>query len=464
MPRIRNPDENAIDWTGARRAPPQPVEALDLTVGEAPRPANDLGMQRARRPHGQHHGDPSDRPIQFRSEPDIDRHQYWAAFTTAAAHAKSSHDDMAIKLLRMQNAEHDSQLGALGFNTPRGWEGDLTTLTEMQRVPLQNGVSVGSLFKSEQLQLDKHDRTAIGAGADAVKAGRGGEDGIEMRGNETNLADKKLDTTNKEVKRLLKVVEGAKERVQTAMLAIEGYELKNKASDVREEIEALRSQASTVQEVVGVLTDYVAGAFHAMAGDVGDAVEKAGSVAAAFLGTINTRKIDTAMSKLAGIETRIKTVEGKQLASGLLAARIDLQGAQIGLDKAGGDLETALGERRLAYNRLALTTAEALPCPESSRKKIAGVLAAIPLVEIVVSRARGLSSVATAPAYNEVAGRGLGMAKTNGLPVADRFIRACGELDHVALFAQTMEGEWRRRLEQLVSVKRQILGERAGER
>lgn len=84
--------------------------------------------------------------------------------------------------------------------------------------------------------------------------------------------------------------------------------------------------------------------------------------------------------------------------------------------------------------------------------------------EIVVSRARGLTSSSSTPSYSEFAGRGLGVAKANALPVADRFLRACAELGHVALFAQTLEGDWTRRLEQLVAVKRQILGDGPGDR
>ncbi|MFN0249181.1 MAG: hypothetical protein ACKV2T_20020 [Kofleriaceae bacterium] len=207
----------------------------------------------------------------------------------------------------------------------------------------------------------------------------------------------------------------------------------------------------------------MSGVAFAVSGDVGDAIDKAGAIAAPLIGHVNDGKIDHAIEKLTKLEKQVKTTDAQMLMAELTGTRADVEGAKAGVQESGGKLQAELSHRRIAYNTLALTTADHLPCPESSRKKIAGILAAIPLVEIVVSKARGLNQACTPPLYSEMAGRGLGMAKANGLPVADRFLRACGELAHVKLYASSIEGDWTQRLSALISVKQQILGQRPGD-
>lgn len=463
LPRVRHSDENPIDWSNQRHAPPQPVRSLDLNVGEAPKPANDISTQ-ARPPMPRHHGDPSDRPIPFQPEPDLDRHRYWSAFRSAATHAQLHHDDMGIRLIRMKSAQHDTQLGALGFDVERGWEGDLATLTEKQHVPLKNGATVGSLFgKDNNLKLDKHDQAAIKTGANAVDRGKGGEDGIQMRGLETQRADERLHAANEGVKKEFHALDGARARLERAILAIETFELQGKADDVRAEIQSLRDETGSAREIVELLSNIASGVAFALSGEVGDAIDKAGAIAATLIGHLNDGKIDRAVAKLTKLEKKVKTTEAQGLMAELTGTRADVEAAKAGVKQSGAFLQSALTDRRIAYNKLALTTGSHLPCPESSREKISGILAAIPLVEIVVSKARGLNEACSPPIYSEMAGRGLGMAKANGFPVADTFLRACGELAHVKLYANTIEGDWTQRLNALITVKQQILGQRPGE-
>ena len=116
------------------------------------------------------------------------------------------------------------------------------------------------------------------------------------------------------------------------------------------------------------------------------------------------------------------------------------------------------------YNHLGDEAARTSGAPEASQQTIAGVLSAIPVVQMVIARAQALADLPGAPAYNENAGKGLGMATHAGMPVAAAFTRACGELSYSRTYYRTVLGEWQARLNALLAVKEKIVGPRPGPR
>jgi hypothetical protein len=100
--------------------------------------------------------------------------------------------------------------------------------------------------------------------------------------------------------------------------------------------------------------------------------------------------------------------------------------------------------------------------PEGSKHKSAGILAAIPIVEIVIARARSLSQ-RKAPAYSEDAGRGLGIASYHGYREASSFLRAAGELNYCNVYFGIVAGDWEERRQALLAVKDRIGGPRPGQ-
>ena len=461
-PPIRHPDETPVTWTSERQAPPNPVQPIRLDVGSAPTIPAQRDAEAASAPHNRH-VKTAEGPISLVGEPDVYRHQYWSAFTSTATSVQGSHDAMRTNLAAIQHAERDPQLGALGYATPAKWKGDIATLTEMQRVPLENGATVGRLFGGDNdLDLNAHDRSAIANGAGAVAKGRGGENGIQMRGMDTQKSDARLNASIAELRGATVELQRLHTQVLAAASAVESHSLEGQAEDVRADIEGLQADAGTAREIVETVGNVLSAVAYAASGEVGDTIDKVGVIAATLLGHLNDGKVARARARLDKLTSAVRTAKGRELGASFQATVKGVAVGYAGVEATTARVEEALTDRRIAYNKLALTTASELPCPESSRAKISGALAAIPLVEFTLARFARLSDASLVPPHNEFAARGLGMARAHGRPVAERFLRACGELAYTRLWSTSAEGDWQERLDALVAVKTQILGRRPG--
>jgi hypothetical protein len=466
---VKDLDETPLSWANERVAPPTPFERFNCTAeGDAPeRLASPSHSARKREPTEPVHHTPHHRPehqLLPESElPDFSndrRSKYWNAFKAVSADAQARHIEMGMHLENFRHAEGDPTLGQLNYKVKSlSVAQDLPTLTDKQHVPRDNGVTVGSLFDGDNnVRLDKHDQQAINGASGAIAKGKGEFDNRML---DAHTSDARLRENIDRTKEALLAIQEAASRVSAAASAIAAHRASGEADDLRAEIDELKGEASDAKEIVDIVLGVVTTAVYAATGEAGDAINQLGVVAGTLLGHVNDKRIAVAMGKLAKAEKLHRSATSTRLAADLQTARVGLLRANVALTINGDGLHAVLSERRKIYNNLAFAAANEIPCPERSQHKIAGMLAAIPLVEMVVAGARVLGSVTTPPS-NALAERGLGMAAYHGMPVAAAFQRACGELNYTRTFARSVQGEWSERLHALLEIKTRIGGLRAG--
>lgn len=449
-------ERNPIDWRMLTQAPPDPFELVDCTVkSHPPQRPKDPAEAREDRCHPGHHqrDDRFDEPVW----PQLQRQQFWSAFETGSMQAQSAHDMMANDVGLFRNAERDEQLQALGFVMNKGFKGDMATLAEQQQVPQRGGAAVGALFDGNQdLKLSKHDQRAIDQTASNAQKGKG------------KIDDAMLDTiaADNGVKEALSTISGATDGVmrgasllRAAHHAIEFEKYADAADDARAEIQELQDEVKQKKDVVAAITGLASGIVFAAGGDLGDAINQVGVVAGIVLDYTSDDKMKVLEAKLRGAKQGMKTERAAELSARLAAANRAVSQALHTVAAAKSNLLQALTQRRKAYNAAGRAAGAQVDAPDS-RHKVAGILSAIPIVEIVVGRARAIAQKATAPAYTKDAGHGLAMAAYHGWPVATSFMRACGELNYCKTYFGTVAADWQDRLDALLEVKERIGGSR----
>jgi hypothetical protein len=208
---------------------------------------------------------------------------------------------------------------------------------------------------------------------------------------------------------------------------------------------------------------FAKGVVHGAEGEIGDAIGEIGTLAATIMGHLDDPRMHRLEQALEREELAEQHATEDALAHGLNKATGRARAAMRGVSAAASGLNQAITQRRLAYNDLGVAAGREAPCPERSRRKIAAIVAAIPLVELVVGRARALAGDdVCAPEYDQAAGRGLGLALYHDVPVGRAFLRACGELSFTRDYFGIVAGEWQQRLFALRQVKDRIGGRRPG--
>ncbi|MDB4963021.1 MAG: hypothetical protein JWP01_3020 [Myxococcales bacterium] len=462
-------EQNPIHWGRESRAPADPFELFEVDLEAMPparreEPTGPMRSEpRSAQHHAGHHRSEHQPLVPEKDFPDWDearRQKYWAEFDKVCREAHKSHATMGQHLTTFRHVKADRQLRALGFHLPNAWRGNIAELTDQQQVPFRGGATVGSLFDgNNDARLDKHDQRAIDNAGQSMNNGRGT---IETKALHTLAADAAVKKAINDVSAAAGDIRSGLLEVRAAIEAIKADNAGNQAAALRSDVERLQKDANGTKELVDILFGLVTTSVYATTGDIGDAVNQIGVTASTILGHVNDEKLADTMSRIDLAEQNAKTATRTQLGLQLSSARSSVMASHRRFAVAGHDLEHAMSERRHAYNALAISAGAEIRCPEKSRHKIAGMLAAIPLVEIVVSRAQMLGSM-EAPAHNDAAARGLGMAAYHGLPIAGEFRRACGELNYMRTYARGTESDWTERLHALLDVKTRIIGRRPGD-
>jgi hypothetical protein len=211
------------------------------------------------------------------------------------------------------------------------------------------------------------------------------------------------------------------------------------------------------------VTEVITAIAHVAEGNVGDAIEKVGDLAARAASHMNDAKIASAEQKLGELKieaARNATNATVQAYGGAAHAVVE---ALAVLEAQRINVRSALGARRTAYGGLGEAAARTIPSARApGREKIAAIFAAIPLVEVVVAKARAIRIAAAVPEGEPAAERGLGIAHAHNQPSATNFLRACDLLAGANQFGAAHETKWAARRDQLFKVKEATLGRRPG--
>lgn len=451
-----SPDEQEVNWATWAHVPPDPFQPRMCLIDERLIPADP--MQRSTPTPLEHHGEQS--PLSNFQPHDIKRTLYWTAISADSKIVHESHAAMGPELVMFRHAEKDDQLGALGYKMGSGWTGDVAALTDAQSVPKQGGMKVGGLFdKSNQLIKNKHDEAAIASTGTATKKGRG-------KTEEAALGTVKSDALVQGALALIKeTIEALAAANSTLVVALEGvtqFEAQDEMDSARGEIEQLKGEAEQWKEAVELVTNMVTGVVHGLAGETGDAISSLGTIVSTVVSHLNSDRLEKAEAKLAKAERKYK--ESRVIATWATvdSARASVRSKLHGVVGAKAKMQAALTDHRAAYNQLGMAAGSEIQCPEGSQHRISAMLAAIPLVEVVVARARAVRNAAAMPAYTKESGIGLGMAEYHREPNAPAFKTAVSEMHWARDKFAAEATKWEERLAKLMEVKTAIIGESPG--
>ncbi len=157
---------------------------------------------------------------------------------------------------------------------------------------------------------------------------------------------------------------------------------------------------------------------------------------------------------LADASTRLRGLVDEQDAVRIDATTRAVQAAVLALDQARASIPSLLADRRRAHERLATAAARASGAPPGSRGRdqIRGAIAALPIVDTMVSRTRAAREAARLPAFTAVAGQGLGMCHAHRLPCATEFVRHVAWMRYLQALYADRSAFWAARRESLGAV------------
>ncbi len=393
---------------------------------------------------------------------DVDRTKYWLAIGADSLAVHSAHEALGPEIHAFTHAERDEQMRALLYLLPgENWQGDASTLTDAQSVPKRGGVKVRDLFgKNDDLTMTAHDKSAIASTAKATRKGKGN---TEAAASKTTASDNAVKGRLAGVRAQVENAKAASNELEAALAVVTQLQAQDDADEAKKEIAELQEEAAAWREGVDIVSSLVTAVVYDLNEDYGDAIDKVGVLVSTIVSHLNADKLDKAQKKLESAEKRYKDARVSEAALRVNGARSRLKGSLADVDKAKAELLETLSARRDAYNDLGTTAAAEIDCPGDSGKTISGMMAAIPLVELVIARARSIRIAAATPAYSKASGVGLGIARYHQEPNVDHFLRCVGELRWARGTFEKEEQRWQKRLTQLLAVKEQIIGSRPGD-
>ncbi|MBA3501294.1 MAG: hypothetical protein H0T65_13030, partial [Deltaproteobacteria bacterium] len=378
----------------------------------------------------------------------------WTAIKDVTAATELTHGAVAIEVAGFRDPQNDKDLAGMLLSIPQG--GDLTQLTSQQQLPGRGGMKLHELFdEDETLTLSDQAYAAIHRPGGTKKK-------TDDAAVATTIADSALRQALLGFQASLEGVKVAHGELESAVQHLAAESATNDAADARDEIEALRNDTSDLKDAVDVFFSFLSGAAHIAAGEVGDAISSVGEVAGYLLSWVNHRNIAAVEQRLRKAEKQMKTARGKALSSMVEAKKSGLRRSIIDVEQSKERILQVNAERRHDYTKLGDAAASELDGNGESKQKLSAMLAAIPLVEMVTSRARAIVAKSQLPPYSEAAGHGLWLATTQGEQRVPAFLRAVGEIEGTRDIYMRVAMKWSNRLEQLKGLKQAVIGPRPG--
>jgi hypothetical protein len=464
------PDEVPIDWRGlvSGKPPSDPFSKLDCVVKDrAPDDPAPVKPTFRKRPHGEHHGkDPGCTIERVGDAHAVARYGYWEAFRAAGLGLQQTHDAVGVEVGLFSHAERDKDLRAMLFMLPNGkWTGELDDLAELQQVPTRGGPTVGGLFDDKnKLALSKHDRGAIDQLGHATQTGRHGR--TEKAAGSSIAADNDFSAAVFSLQANVESAEASKKELKAAIAALEALEAEGVSVEAMAAVERYKQEVAEILEIVEISFAAVTAIAQFGTKNVGDGIEQIGIIAGKLLSHVNDAKIAAAQRRADIALAQMRKLRGEAASATVAAAQSALEAALLRVPAGNALLRKSMTLRRQAYNELGVAAGSELDCPQTSRAKIAGMLAAIPIAEMVAARAGVIRErSARAPGYDHDAGRGFAMSRhamTRYPKMIEtiEFVRGLDELVYCERYYGHLEKVWTQRVVQLHEVRRKIIGAR----
>ncbi|MEO1094778.1 MAG: DUF4157 domain-containing protein [Cyanobacteria bacterium J06638_28] len=365
-------------------------------------------------------------------------------------------------------------------------EGSLPDRASHQVVPRTNrgGNTVGSVFGEEG------STTADTTGLDdnIRQASRASD--IEPALTRLSAWDDKIRASYDELASAVDTSSGARHDVEAAQFRVQQTEAEFRAIDAQADYDATQAKVTALKGKVGKalkIVEVVAGFI--AAGPVGAAAaasssdseatptpsaarRAAGGVSSVAASSRTTalagRVIDYIYSAdLARARTAIQEAKREYREAALSAANSELLAAVDRFNaslheisaKSNG-LKADIKDRRAAYTEFANLVARRGGGSSRDRNRMRALIAAIPIVEVVVNRAENVISTASVPEYSTDSGVGAYMLNYHGhVDEVSQFATAAGHMDAYSVIFQTHHQFWSERLASLRMVLQGLRGE-----
>lgn len=303
---------------------------------------------------------------------------------------------------------------------------------------------------------------------DTVGLGSGGERGLQRASGAVTTQRRAAEAADSEVERAVNGVQSAARDIATSQLDIEialnaisrtGAEREvRQAEDNLRDIESERDAAKAGIDNLKTLVIGVA----KLQGDspVEGAAEIAGVIGHAIVDAGYSSRLSVAKARVDQAVARVDRLvdQGDQL--NLQRAQSDLNAKYEAFESARADLRGTLIRRREAYDQLAWVAGRRSRMGASTQQRIRAAIAAIPIVEMMVSTLGNGLEAMRMPSYTRQSGIGYGIAKYHGLPHVAQFETHLGQLYTYQLQFMFEKLSWDARLNSLRNVMRSLRGNR----
>jgi hypothetical protein len=485
-------------WARAGMAPNPPKEpgALAIALGSLPPvplavpaepgPPEYFPDETVPREEGEGGGPTAPRPKARSSGTLLPAAAARAALVAQRSIAWSSYSQMVVELVTawnlasgpislFNNAAEDTSLKGLGSEQWKVPKGSTATLPELAGgQPAAGKTNVEEIFrpKSGEPGSDKGVDAGIERARDAAQQAPVGKrnelkDALAELENEVHGMNAKSAARGGVAERALAKLNSF--RSASARVRLSDEEVKKEGSEqIKSSLEdQLRLLSSQIQ-TIGTVFEFIvaAGAQKATGGGAG--------VAENAIHDLMQKGIEAAAEKVADAQygpqierQRVLIEQACQRIRGLKAEIVtaDLDAAEHELNEAATDVkrvhEEYLGQRALvkrAYSTVAQLAGQATGADPEVQERVQAMIAAIPIVELVVERVGNALKVIHVPDASPDALRGLGMADRGGDPSVGTFLQHGGWLAAYRADMTQAQVLWAGRLDHLKGMLNQIAG------
>lgn len=363
----------------------------------------------------------------------LDRRQdAWWSYRLAASHVMTVQTGVADEIARFRHVTPDDAL-SMGLLVPKAFQGNLAALAERQEVPHRGGTQVGQLFDATQ-QANLSDREQHAA--HRVEA--------DMLG--LSRADTQLKAVLARVKAALNALAASKASLRAAVHAIDLGTAEMDAESAEAEIKALKEDSDEALQ----MAEFITNGPERLAGLLEKVTHPASACALVF-SLLPNDKLEAAKAKLKAARSKMRNAKVAMLQEQLAAAQLAVSAAIEELTARRFEVQAAYLARRESYDDVGTKT---------QNPRLASLLAAIPVVEAVVARARIIveRTANVRPECTEQAALGYGIALQHKKEEAMMLPLVLGMLEGTHSHFQVLCDRWSTRLKSLLAIKEQLSG------
>jgi hypothetical protein len=435
-------DDAEVKWTHyvSAKPPGHPYRIYDVAVG-----ANTPSAM----------GKNSKPEVQPQPQSHVARQESWAEFRKQSLMVDAQQHRVAPEYNTFFQAEKNDDLRALGFvMSSSEWKGNTAVLADQQRLT-ENGQPMGTLFRGEgRLNTTTTDQ----AGMAKAKTAMDSHGTAKREHDATNGADQDLRSKVSELRAALKLLDDAGAAVNVAAAKLDQLYARRAIESDHKKIEKIKANN---EKILHLIERVAGGAAKFMAGGAEfDAVEFIGQTA----GAVSADDLQQLRHALASHEEQLEDAETRELVAGVQSAKGKALAAIAGVDGKRSALRQSIGARKDCYARAGAASAKASGGNAATQNKITSMMAAIPVVEVVMHQLQTMvGTLQGRPHYSEAAGRGFGIATWNQMPQAENFVLALEQMEYCRIYFGDLLRDWQQRLSGLKAVRVQLGGARPGD-